>query len=155
MSLFVIARELSLIHDDVIKRKHFPRYWPFVWGIHRSPVNSPHRGKWRGALMSHLDCAWTNSWANKGDAGDLGRHCAQCDVTVMCRGTWVVVYMCSAANDICRPMMTSSNGHIFRNTGHLCGEFTGPRWIPHTKQVTRSFDVFFDLRPKKRLSKQW
>ena len=30
-------------------------------------------------------------------------------------------------------MMTSSNGNIFRVTGHLCGEFTGPRWIPHTK----------------------
>ena len=30
-------------------------------------------------------------------------------------------------------MMTSSNGSIFRVTGHLCGEFTGPRWIPHTK----------------------
>ena len=32
-----------------------------------------------------------------------------------------------------RVMMTSSNGNIFRVTGHLCGEFTGPRWIPHTK----------------------
>ena len=30
-------------------------------------------------------------------------------------------------------LMTSSNGNIFRVTGHLCGEFTGPRWIPHTK----------------------
>ena len=30
-------------------------------------------------------------------------------------------------------MMTSSNGNMFRVTGHLCGEFTGPRWIPHTK----------------------
>ena len=30
-------------HDDVIKWKHFPRYWPFVRGIHRSPVNSPHK----------------------------------------------------------------------------------------------------------------
>ena len=29
-------------------------------------------------------------------------------------------------------MMTSSNGNIFRVTGHLCGEFTGPRWIPRT-----------------------
>ena len=38
-------------HDDVIKWKHFPRYWPFVRGIHRSPVNSPHKGQWRGALM--------------------------------------------------------------------------------------------------------
>ena len=43
---------LSLpIHDDVIKWKHFPRCWPFVSGIHRSPVNSPHKGQWRGALI--------------------------------------------------------------------------------------------------------
>ena len=32
-------------HDDVIKWKHFPRYWPFVRGIHRSTVNSPHKGQ--------------------------------------------------------------------------------------------------------------
>ena len=42
---------IQIIHDDVIKWKHFPRYWPFVRGIHRSPVNSPHEGQWRGALM--------------------------------------------------------------------------------------------------------
>ena len=41
-------------HDDVIKWKHFLRYWPFVRGIHRSPVNSPHKGQWRGALMFPL-----------------------------------------------------------------------------------------------------
>ena len=34
------------IHEDVIRWKHFPRYWPFVRGIHRSPVNSPHKGQW-------------------------------------------------------------------------------------------------------------
>ena len=39
------------VHDDVIKWKHFPRYWSFVRWIHRSPVNSPHRGQGRGALM--------------------------------------------------------------------------------------------------------
>ena len=37
-------------HDDVIKWKHFPRYWPFVRGIHRTPVNSPHKGQWLGDL---------------------------------------------------------------------------------------------------------
>ena len=37
----------------------FPRYWPFVRGIRRSPVNSPHKGQWRGALM-FLICTWTN-----------------------------------------------------------------------------------------------
>ena len=51
-------------------------------------------------------------------------------------------------------MMTSSNGNILRVTGHLCGEFTGPGWIPAQRPVTRSFDVFFDLRLNKRLSKQ-
>ena len=40
-------------------------------------------------------------------------------------------------------MMTSSNGNIFRVTGHLCGEFTGHRWIPRTKVSGASFDVFF------------
>ena len=42
-------------------------------------------------------------------------------------------------------MMTPSKGNIFRVTDHLCGEFTGPRWIPAQRPVTRSFDVFFDL----------
>ena len=49
-------------HDDVIKWKYFPRYWPFVRGIHRSPVTSPHKGQWRGALMFSLICDWINSW---------------------------------------------------------------------------------------------
>ena len=54
--------------------------------IHRSPVNSPHKGQWRGALMYSLICAWTNCWVSNQDAGDLRRHRAQYDVTVMwCR----------------------------------------------------------------------
>ena len=51
-------------------------------------------------------------------------------------------------------MMTSSNGTIFRVTDHLCREFTGPGEFPAQRPVTRSFDVFFDLRPNKILSKQ-
>ena len=50
--------------------------------------------------------------------------------------------------------MTSSNGNIFRVTGPLCGEFTGPGEFPIQRPVTRSFDVFFDLRLNKRLNKQ-
>ena len=50
-------------------------------------------------------------------------------------------------------MMTSSNGNIFRVTGPLWGEFTDHRWIPLTKPVTWSFDVFFDLRLNRRLNK--
>ena len=51
-------------------------------------------------------------------------------------------------------MMTSSNGNIFRVTGPLCGEFTGPGEFSTQRPVTRSFDVFFDLRLNKRFSKQ-
>ena len=40
---------ITWLHDDVIKWKHFPRNWPFVQGIHRSPVNSPRKGQWRRA----------------------------------------------------------------------------------------------------------
>ena len=47
-------------HDDVIKWKHFPCYWPFVWGMCWSPVNSSHRGQWHGALMFSMICAWIN-----------------------------------------------------------------------------------------------
>ena len=46
------------------------------------------------------------------------------------------------------------NGNIFPVTGHLCGEFTGPGEFPAQRPVTWSFDVFFDLRLNKRLSKQ-
>ena len=52
------------------------------------------------------------------------------------------------------PMMTSSNGTNFRVTGPLCWEFTGPGEFPAQRPVTRSFDVYFDLRLNKRLSKQ-
>ena len=69
-------------HDDVIKWKHFPRHWPFAWGIHRSLANSPHKGQWRGTLMFYLICSWTNGWVNSRDAGDLRRHRAHYSVTV-------------------------------------------------------------------------
>ena len=70
-------------HDDVIKWTHFPRYWPFVRVIHRSPVNSPHKGQWRGALRFSLICAWIDGWVNNREAGDLRRQRAHYDVIVI------------------------------------------------------------------------
>ena len=71
-------------HDDVIKWKYFPRYWPFVWGIHRSPVNSPHTKASGVELRCFLWSApETNGWINTRDAGDLRRRCAHNDVTLM------------------------------------------------------------------------
>ena len=72
-------------HDDVIKWKHFPRYWPSVRG-----GNPPVTGEFpsqRPASQS-LDvfffiCAWINHSVNNREAGDLRSHCAHYDVIVM------------------------------------------------------------------------
>ena len=81
---------LYLLHDDVIKWKHFPCYWPFVRGIHRLLVNSPHKDQGRGALAFSLLCAWTNGWINNRDAGDFKCHRAHYDLIVISRW-WTVV----------------------------------------------------------------
>ena len=78
-------------HDDVIKWKHFQRYWPFVRVIHQSPMNYPHKGQWRRALIFSWICAWINSWVNSREAGDLRRHRAHYDAIVM---LLVVTEMC-------------------------------------------------------------
>ena len=82
--IFIVTNVTALSwlwsHDDVIKWKHFPRYWPFVRGIHQSPVNYPHKC---GALMFSLICARIKGWVNNREAGDLRRHRAHHDVTVM------------------------------------------------------------------------
>ena len=89
-------------------------------------------------------------------------------VTALSQGTWVAVIMwCRVVswgmhgnnNDLITKMatymMTSSNGNIFRVTGHLGAEFTGPRWILHTKASDAELWCFLWSAPNKRLSKQW
>ena len=61
----------------------FRRYWTFMRGIHRSTGKFLHKCQWRGALVFSLICAWTNGWVNNRGAGDLRRHCAHYDVTLM------------------------------------------------------------------------
>ena len=68
-----------IFYDDVIKWKHPPRDWSFV----RSPLNSSHKGQWRGASMFSLICVGINAWVNNREAGDLRRHRAHYDVIVM------------------------------------------------------------------------
>ena len=60
-------------------------------GIHRSPVNCPHKGQWRGALMFSLICAWVNNR----EASDLGRHRAPYDVIEMLLKLWISVWPCA------------------------------------------------------------
>ena len=75
----------------------FPRCWPFVRGVHRSPLDSLHKGQWRRAFMFSFTCAWTNGWANNRDASDLRRNHAHYDVTVMSTvGQWCLFWVVSA-----------------------------------------------------------
>ena len=70
------------LHGAVIKRKHFPRYWPFMRGIHRSAVDSHNKAQWHGALMLSLIGAWTIAWLKlwrgrwfEAPSHSLWRHC--------------------------------------------------------------------------------
>ena len=87
--MYIQPLHLSRFHDDVIKSKPFLRYWPFVRRIHRSPVNSPHKGQWRGALMFSFICALINGWVNNREAGEMRRHRGHFDVIVMLC-TWII-----------------------------------------------------------------
>ena len=125
-------------HDDVIKWKHFPRYWPFVRGIHRSTVNSPHKGQWRGALMFSLMCAWINIWVNNREAGDLRRYRHHYDVIAVASLAWWSHQMetLSALLALCA------------GNSPVTVEF------PAQRPVKQNIDVFFDLCLNKWLSKQ-
>ena len=101
-------------HDDVIKWKHFPLYWPFVRGIYRSSVNSPHKGQCRGALMFLWSAPWINGWMNYRQAGDLRRHRTHYDVIVMCKA--IVSIMATIAGMAHRSDWLSEDQFIKRQT---------------------------------------
>ena len=136
------------------------------------PVNSPHKGQWRGALMFSLICVWINGWVNSREAGDLRHHRGHYDVNVIrwlewncdfrkeqpCKVRFRQFIRTTNSQNTTHSsaakvrygrvlyIMTSSNGNIFRVTAWpLCGEFTGTGEFPAQRPVTRSFDVFFDL----------
>ena len=71
----------------------FSALLPFVRGIHRSPVNSPHKGQWRRALMFTLICVWINGWVNNREAGDFRCQRAHYDVIVMYNFCTVLFYI--------------------------------------------------------------
>ena len=85
-----------------------------------------------------MDSTWNTNFA----VTSVTESCL--NATPSCTGQWSLV-----------TMMTSSNGNVFRVTGHLCGNSPVTGEFPAQRPVTRSFDVFWDLRLNKRLSKQW
>ena len=102
--IFITYTKIFMGHDDVIKWNHFPRDWQFVRGIHQSPVYSPHKGQWRGALMFPLICAWINGWVNSHEAGALRRHRAHNDVSVMYNILWPIFKKCFVMYNILWPI---------------------------------------------------
>ena len=71
--------------------KHYSALLAIYAGNHRSPMNSPHKGQWRGALMFSLICAWINGWINNREAGDMRRHHVHCDVIVITYIFWDIL----------------------------------------------------------------
>ena len=112
-------------YDDVIKWKYFLHYWPFVHVIHQPPVNSPHKGQWRGALMFSLICAWTNGWVNNPDIGNLRHHCTHYDITVMSNDESVSWDLTILLNTL-RPRQ---NGHHFADHMFKCIFLNENVWI--------------------------
>ena len=103
---------------DVIKWKHFPRNWPFVREIHRSPVNFPLKGQWRGALMFSLIYAWINDWVNNREAGDLRRQHGHYDVIVMnCENVLLLLIKHDEPKNL--------TGWIYRQTSNMSRTFVG------------------------------
>ena len=110
-------------------------------GIHRTPVNSPHKGQWRGALMFSLICPWIYGWVK---AGDLRCYRAHYDVIVMQLYPWKCART-GPLNDI--TWVSWRIDYLFnslfrltsRKTRNLCitdiwwMECAGDRWIPLTK----------------------
>ena len=126
----------------------------FCAGNSRVPGEFPSKGQWRGALMFTLIRAWTNGWVNNRDGDDLRCHCAHYYVTVMnelahglgVHCLWEVGHSLCNVLDITswRLQMETSCALLALSVGNsrVTGEF------PSQRPVTRSFDVFFDLRLK-------
>ena len=134
LALLIFPKENLLSHDDVIKWKHFPRYWPFVRGIHRSTVNSPHKGQWRGALMFSLICVWINGWVNNHEAGDLRRCSVHCDVIVMyaisvIENPYIYFYVSSKKNSTLNTLRPRQNGRQFADDILKCVFLIENVWI--------------------------
>ena len=108
-------------YHDVIKWKHFQRYWPFVRGIHRSPVNSPHKGQWCGALMFPLICAWINvlskqswGWWFETPSHPLWRHCND-DSCLVVFGCGLVPVSFNASLFLSTWLVLFGNHHRWKN----------------------------------------
>ena len=104
-----------------------------------SPVNSPHKGQWRGALMFSLICVWINAWVNYREAGDLRRYHAYYGVTAMFTHHDDVIkwkHFC-----VTGPLWGESTGHKCQWRGVLCFLWSAPE---QTAEQTIETSVIWD-----------
>ena len=113
--------------------------WPVAWNAfpcHHGENEKLLKQQLRHQLSFRNYTKLMDHWSMKIIAICIYIYCIRCTYThrydeeLNQFKTWLLWLL---HNFLTQSMMTSSNGNIFRVTGHLCGEFTGPRWIPHTK----------------------
>ena len=86
------------LHDDVIKWNRFPRYWPFVRGIHRSPVKS-HRpvtrsfGVFYDLRLNEGLSKQSGGWWFETLTSPLWRHCNVFMKSCNVRNIYTLVYI--------------------------------------------------------------
>ena len=100
------------------------------------PVNSPHKGQWRGALMFSFICVWINDWVNNHEAGDLRRHRGHYDVNVMkcmCTTGLTLFSWWRHQKETFSALLVLCEGNPPVNDG-----------FPSQRPVTRSFYIIFD-----------
>ena len=161
----------STVYSGAYQMKHqISASLAFVRRIHRWPVNSPRKGPvtrkmfpFNGVILCPNIIQYSH----------ISKHIFSCtDITesfsdisagiysyIICLYTLILETKSSIRNNtifwvignitkIYENMMTSSNGNIFRVTGHLCGKFTGPRWISRTKASDAELWCFLWFTPE-------
>ena len=102
------------------------------------PVNSPHKGQWRGVLMFSLICVWINGWINNRGAGDLIRHRGHYDFNVMLFCSFSVLVNIDIARKDIR-YYSSLPAKVLLN--HIC-VFSFLLTLALWKLLKLSFDVY-------------
>ena len=111
--------------------------WP-LWG---ESVDFPLKGQWRGALMISLICAWPTDWANNPDAGDLRRHRAQYDVTVIGNCKFMVPQQQGKYGCWCKCSLSQMNDSFKKNGNKWTGEHA-----MYGFHCVNCFVVYFNVR---------
>ena len=147
----------STVYSDADQSKHqSSASLAFVRGIHRGPVNSPH--KWPvtrkmfpfdDVIMCYsvLMCIWSIECVGLGRFIEKSNDLITSELSLADDIWWCKWVLC-AWIILCARGGRWETALLVTSFLAVTGEF------PAQKPVTRSFDVFFDLRLNKRLSKQ-